>query len=114
MGDALEALIGAIYLDQGFNKTKKFVLERLIKMHLDVNDVMHNDTDFKSQFLNKAQKEKAKAELIVIAESGKGRNKTYAVEARWNGKKLSQSQSVSKKIAEQDAARKALDTMNTL
>ncbi len=50
-GDALEALIGAIYLDQGYRVAKKFVYETLIKEHLNIEKVLKSEVDFKSRLI---------------------------------------------------------------
>lgn len=48
-GDAFEALIGAIYLDKGFLVCKKFVIERVIKNHIDLDELVNNESDYKSK-----------------------------------------------------------------
>ena len=57
-GDALEALIGAIYLDQGYRVAKKFVFHTLIEKHLDFEDVVKTEIDFKSRLIEWGQKNK--------------------------------------------------------
>ncbi|ULB35978.1 ribonuclease III [Proteiniphilum propionicum] len=57
-GDALEALIGAIYLDQGYRVAKKFVYETLIKEHLNIEKVLKSEVDFKSRLIEWGQKNK--------------------------------------------------------
>jgi ribonuclease-3 len=57
-GDALEALIGAIYLDQGYRVAKKFVFETMIKQHLNIDKVMKSEVDFKSRLIEWGQKNK--------------------------------------------------------
>ncbi len=57
-GDALEALIAAIYLDQGYRVAKSFVFQTLIKEHLDFDDVVKTEIDFKSRLIEWGQKHK--------------------------------------------------------
>lgn len=55
-GDAFEALIGALYLDKGFEKTKKIVLKRILLRHLDIDAIISEDSNFKGKLLNWGQK----------------------------------------------------------
>ena len=57
-GDALEALIAAIYLDQGYRVAKEFVFNTLIEKHLDFEDVVKTEIDFKSRLIEWGQKYK--------------------------------------------------------
>ncbi len=57
-GDALEALIGAMYLDKGYNKTRKYVVRFVMKNYVNLNDLMTHDTDFKSRLIEWGQKQK--------------------------------------------------------
>lgn len=65
-GNALEALIGAIYLDQGYRVTKRFVRERLIRPYLNIEDVAETDENYKSRLIEWSQKHKVQIAFDVI------------------------------------------------
>ena len=64
-GDALEALIAAIYLDQGYRVAKKFVFQTLIEKHLDFEDVVKTEIDFKSRLIEWGQKHRLEVRFDV-------------------------------------------------
>ena len=68
-GDALEALIGAIYLDQGYRVAKKFVYETMIKQHLSIEKVLKSEVDFKSRLIEWGQKNKVEVRFEVTDSS---------------------------------------------
>lgn len=65
-GNALEALIGAIYLDQGYRVTKKFVYERLIQQHLNIESVAELEVNYKSRVIEWSQKQKISVSFDLI------------------------------------------------
>jgi ribonuclease III len=107
-GDAFEALIGAIYLDKGYKKTNDFILNRIFKVHLDIQQIIETEIDFKSRLIEWAQKEKKQLGFVLVGETGKGNEKQYEVEVRLEGKTLGRAQNFSKKRAEQMAAEESL------
>ena len=68
-GDALEALIGAIYLDQGYRVAKSFVFETLIKEHINIDKVLKNEVDFKSRLIEWGQKNRVDVRFEVTDSS---------------------------------------------
>ena len=64
-GDALEAIIAAIYLDQGYRVAKEFVFNTLIEKHLDFEDVVKTEIDFKSRLIEWGQKHKLEVRFDV-------------------------------------------------
>jgi ribonuclease-3 len=103
-GDAFEAFIGAIYIDQGFDKTKKFIVERIMKFHIDINDIENTDSDYKSKLINFCQRNKRQINFSLINEIGKGNKKEFIVQVEINNKKYGLSRNFSKRRAEQHAA----------
>ena len=110
-GDTFEALIGAIYLDRGYNFTRKVVIRRIIDVHLDVDEIERTDTNFKSKILEYAQREKKQLEFKVVQELGEGHRKQYLVELSLDGSPVSKGQDFSIKGAEQIAAEKACEEL---
>jgi len=110
-GDTFEALIGAIYLDKGYNFTKKVVIRRIIDVHLDVDEIERTDTNFKSRILEFAQREKRQLEFRVVQEIGDGHRKQYLVELFLDNLPVSRGQDFSIKGAEQIAAEKACEEL---
>lgn len=112
-GDTFEALIGAIYLDKGYAFAKKTILNRIVRIHLDIKEIEKTDTNFKSRMLEYAQKEKKTLEFKVVAEIGEGYKKQYLVELVLNGASIAKGQDFSIKGAEQRAAEHALERLFT-
>lgn len=102
-GDALEALIGAIYLDKGYRHAQAFVEEKLLQFHIDIDEVANTETDFKSRVLEWCQKEKISFEF-VIQEKENGNDKLYEAMLYINGEMKGKGIASSKKKAEQIAA----------
>jgi ribonuclease-3 len=111
-GNALEALIGSIYLDKGYPAAKKFILIKLFGIYIDIEEVENTETDFKSKLTEWAQKEKKNLEFRVLEEARNNENRNYIVGVFINDSMLGQASNYSKKRAEQIAAEKAWESIN--
>lgn len=106
-GNALEALIGALFLDKGFERTNKAVLH-LITRHFDLRTIELEDRDSKSRLLEWGQKKRRRVEFHLTEDNARGgRGKLYTAEARIDGEVRGVGKGNSKKKAEQDAAQQA-------
>lgn len=111
-GNALEALIGSIYMDKGYLVAKKFILTKLFGVHIDIEEVQNTETDFKSRLTEWAQKEKKNLEFRVLEEARNNEHRNYLVGVFVNNSLLGQASNYSKKRAEQMAAEKAWESIN--
>lgn len=109
-GNALEALVGAIYQDQGYAFTYSWIEERIIKK-LDLKKLQTSLKDPKSTLYERAHQESAKLEFKV-ASADNSSSPPFEAIVLWDGKVLTNATSSSKKEAEQKAARKALTLIN--
>jgi len=111
-GDALEAFIGAIYLDRGYEVCKEFIIHKIIKNHIDLDSLETTDKDFKSQLVEWTQGRKKKFDYRVIAEHGKGFDKYYDVQLFIDDEALTTGKGKNKKTAEQAAAEAFFKTLS--
>lgn len=107
-GDAFEALIGAVYLDKGFPACKKFIIHRIIKVHVNLEELAVTDTDYKSQLQVYTQKNKLTLEYRLLSEVQKGKDKVYTVQVFINNEPFVVFEHYSKRSAEQRAAQLTL------
>lgn len=110
-GDAFEAFIGAIYLDMGYNTARKFVINKIIKLHLDLDELINTNLDYKSQLQIFCQKNKLSLEYKLISEERHGSNKLFVVQVIINGKSYTRFENFSKRVAEQKAAQLTLEEL---
>ena len=103
-GDAFEALIGAIYIDKCFVFVQNFILNRILKFHVDVEKILLTETDFKSKLIEWSQRERQEVKFMVIEENGNGYDKQFVVAVILQGEEVAQAQHFSKKKAEQLSA----------
>jgi len=106
LADAFEAVIGAIYLDQGLAETQDFVINQLKP---DIEEVAHgNYGDYKTVLQERVQKKEGQVTYHILAESGPDHNKRFVAGVFLNGQMLAQGEGRTKKEAEQAAAQLAL------
>lgn len=111
-GDAFEAFIGALYLDKGYEFTRKVIIRRVVNIHIDIDSLEYLDTNFKSKLIEWAQKEKHSVEFRVISEAGEKNKRQYEVEVFVEGKGVSKGIDFSIKGAEKIAAEKACGVLS--
>ncbi len=109
LGNALEALIGAIYLDKGYRCTKRFVIGRILNKHLDIERLARKESDFKSRIIEWAQKNKQEIHFVSTEQTGPEKNETYfSSHVMLVDREIGTGTGHSKKDAEQKAAEEAL------
>lgn len=112
LANAMEALIGAIYLDQGYDKASEFIKQNLI-VNLDEIIKSQSYIDAKSKFQEMAQEKYAiTPHYELVSESGPDHDKHFVVGVYISEKKLAEGNGTSKQSAEQDAAKNALINLN--
>lgn len=108
-GDALEALIGAIYLDQGYRVAKHFVYETLIKEHINIENVVKSEVDFKSRLIEWGQKHKIEVSFELVESTYDEMNSPiFKSRVLVGGKDLGTGKGYSKKESHQKASKKAI------
>ena len=105
IGNAFEALVGAIYLDKGYDFTERVLIKILKKKG--INMQVHEDVDFKSKLHEWCQKQKKSLSFTMISESQANGKTHYVMEVVVDGKPMGRGEGKSKKSAEQLAAKKA-------
>ena len=106
LANVMEALLGAIFLDQGFEKAQEFVLKKFGKKKRII------ETDYKSKLQEMIQKKyKIPPSYVVLGEIGPDHDKTFQIEVHIKKKTLGEGKGKSKKEAEQDAAHNALKAL---
>jgi ribonuclease-3 len=109
LANSLEAVIGALYLDSGLKDCKKLVLS-LLKSDIERIDSMESYRDPKTTLQEYVQKKYRERPLYeIIAESGPDHQKQFTVRLVVAGKSIAEGTGASKRGAEMEAARKALD-----
>lgn len=107
LADAFEALIGAVYLDSGYDKARTF-LETTMLQHTNFAALIDSDQNFKSALLEYAQGERLMLPYyFVISEDGPPHKKVFTVGVRLGDEVLGEGSGKSKKAAEQLAAKEA-------
>jgi len=105
LGNTLEALVGAVYLDKGYLRCKKFVIDKLIQPHFDLEIVVSSDTNHKSKVIEWAQRN-AKEIKFEVTERRHGRQREFSAQVVIDGQAYGLGFGLTKKKAEQDAAEK--------
>ncbi len=111
LSDVFEALVGALYLDLGYEPCSRFVRD-VIEKHVNFDKIIDSLDNYKSLLLEYAQANQMKIPTYsVISEEGPGHDKTFGVEVYVDEKPVAQGSGKSKKEAEQQAARKAFEKL---
>jgi len=106
-GDAYEALIGAIYLDKGFITAQEFLHTRIFNVYIDMDELETKEVDFKSKFIEWAQKEKKDFQFDLLYDGATSPDKQFVMQLLVNNEVVGTAQHFSKKRAEQLAAEQA-------
>jgi ribonuclease-3 len=114
-GDAFEALIGAVFLDKGFKKTKKFFMRYVLDKYLDLDKIIATDNDYKSLVFEWVQKKKANLSFICNEEYDFDKKKSvFTITLSIDRVEYGKGQGASKKEAEQEASCQAWERLKDI
>lgn len=110
-GNTLEAVVGAIYLDKGFEKTQKWVKERIVVPYLFMDDLENLEINHKNKLYGWANKNGKNLEFETLEEKMEGGRRLFTIGAVVDGKLLAQGKAYNKKDASQIAASLAMEKL---
>lgn len=112
-GDALEAMIGAMYLDQGYDRVNKVLIGNLFRRHLDLDDLISSETDHKSRLIEWCQKSRQTVHFTTgHDEKYTSQRPVFRSVVTIDGIEVGHGTGETKKEAEQCAARTVLDVLS--
>jgi ribonuclease-3 len=110
-GNTLEALIGAVYLDKGYDKTKTWILKQIIIPHLYLEDLELIDINLKNKLIGWANKNGKTITFDLAEEKLEGNRRIFTMNAVLDGEVFAQGKAGNKKDASQVAAQVAVEKL---
>lgn len=107
-GNSLEAVVGALYLDKGYQHTSRFVIQKLIKPHINVSQLENVELNFKSKLLEWGQKHGIEINFKLLKETQVENRPYFRMGVFVANEQKGEAADFNKKKAEQQAAAQAL------
>ncbi|MBO4870390.1 MAG: ribonuclease III [Muribaculaceae bacterium] len=112
-GNAVEALVGAIYLDQGYKRVRRFIIDRIVKQHFDLDSLVHNESNFKSRLIEWTQKYRVAIDYeLVDTMNDESGNPIFKTAVMLGGIFAGDGTGYSKKESHQAASKQVLDKLD--
>lgn len=112
LGNTLEAIVGAIYLDKGYLRTRKFVIDKMIAPNYDLDELVNSDSNFKSRVIEWAQHEGKEVRFEIVNVKKARNHKEFTAQVLVDNEPKGTGYGNSKKKAEQDAAFKTIEMLD--
>ncbi|WP_438973430.1 ribonuclease III [Polaribacter sp.] len=109
-GNIFEALVGAIYLDKGYDTAQKFIYENVILPYIDIEKLEGKITSYKGVIIEWCQKQKKKYKFETYEDSGNETIKHFSVKISIDGQQIAKGRATSKKKAEEQASKRVYYT----
>ncbi len=113
-GDVFEAFIGALFLDQGYRRTKKYFLKTLFGKYIPFQEILESNLDFKSMMVEWAQKNRVKISFVTREQTENNGKRFFRTLLQTGNELLGTGSGPSKKMAEQEAARTAYERIRNI
>ena len=110
-GNTLEALIGAVYLDKGYLKTKDWVLQYIIVPHLSVDELEQIEINMKNKLIGWANKNNKSIQFETVHETIDRKRRIFTIAVLLDGQAIAEAKGYSKKDASQLAAKLATEKL---
>ena len=110
-GNALEALVGAIYIDKGYKQCRRFLLDRVFSRLVDIESVVKSDKNYKSRLIEWGQKKHIDVEFRLVSEEMRKDGVYFVSEVLVDGNVCGIGDGFSKRESQQKAARQAISKL---
>ena len=112
LGNAFEAMVGALYIEYGYDKTRDYIISRILMRYLDIHELENSDDNYKSQLLEWGQKEGRAISYKLMGKFKHDKRDRFRIGVFLDGEEISTAEDYNKKSAEQIASSFALKTLN--
>lgn len=110
-GNTLEAVVGAVFLDKGYEYTNRWVQQQLILPHLYVHELEQQDINLKNKLISWANKNGKSLDFATIEEKQEGKRRLFTIAVMVDGEELTRASGFNKKDASHQAAKKAIEAL---
>lgn len=107
-GNALEALVGAVYIDKGYKQCRRFLLDRVFPRHIDIESVVVADKNYKSRLIEWTQKNHKSIEFRLVSEELRKDGAYFVSDVYVDGELYGTGEGFSKRESQQKASRQAI------
>lgn len=112
LGNALEAIIGAVYLEFGYKRTRDYVIKEILMKYLDIHELERTDDNHKSILLEWCQKYNKTVNFKLVSREKQNKRDFFVVAVNMDGEDIAIAKDFSKKSAEQNASKIAIQKLN--
>jgi len=112
LGNAFEAMVGALYIEYGYDKTRDYIISKILMRLLDIHELETSDDNYKSQLLEWGQKEGKNITYKLLNKYKLDKRDRFRIAVFLDGKEISTAEDYNKKSAEQIASSLAIKALN--